>query len=266
MALQWCSLGSGSTGNATLVKAGPPASPSHVLIDCGLGLRALEAELLACGVEPTQLNALFITHEHADHVGCAANFCARHGVPLWTSHGTAAAAQLAVLGDLLNITGDGDALDFGGLSVHPFTVPHDAREPLQLKCSDGHGWLGVLTDLGHVTPHVVQQLQGCQALLLEANHDLQLLRASNYPPFLQDRVAGPLGHLSNEQSAQALTALLHPKLRLVVAGHLSQQNNRPELVIKALEPVLKLAQTLGQVGAVELRVAPVRRGASDSWC
>jgi phosphoribosyl 1,2-cyclic phosphodiesterase len=263
--LRWCSLGSGSTGNATLVKAGQPQSPSYLLIDCGLGLRDLERALLEAGVEPNQLDAIFITHEHADHVGSAASFSTRHGVPVWASHGTSAAAQLHLLGDRLHITGDGDVLDFDGLAVHPFTVPHDAREPLQLKCTDGNEWLGVLTDLGHVTPHVVGQLLGCEALLLEANHDVDLLRASRYPPFLQDRIAGTLGHLSNEQSALALTQLLHPKLRLVVAAHLSQQNNRPELALKALGDVLHQAKGAGEVADVELRVAHPRGVCSEAW-
>ncbi len=261
--LQWWSLGSGSTGNATLVKAGPSSRPTYVLIDCGLGQRALELALLEKGIEPTQLDAIFITHEHADHVGSAAGFSTRNRVPVWASHGTSAAAQLHVLGDLLHITGDGEALDFGGLAVHPFTVPHDAREPLQLKCTDGEEWLGVLTDLGHITPHVVGQLRGCEALLLEANHDADLLHSCRYPPFLKERIAGPLGHLSNEQSALALAELLHPKLRLVVAAHLSQQNNRPELVLKALGDVLDQARLAGSVGNVELCVAEPRRPGKD---
>ena len=115
------------------------------------------------------------------------------------------------------------------MQLHPFTVPHDAREPLQLRCTDGDVNLGVLTDLGHGSSHVVQALQQCHALLLECNHDPELLANSSYPGFLKKRIAGPQGHLSNEESAQLTRALVHPRLNLIVAAHLSERNNRPDL-------------------------------------
>jgi len=115
------------------------------------------------------------------------------------------------------------------LQITPFTVPHDAREPLQLRCTDGSHHLGILTDLGHGSAHVVQALQHCHALLLECNHDRELLAHSAYPPFLKKRIAGPQGHLSNEESAALAKALVHPQLNLIVAAHLSERNNRPEL-------------------------------------
>jgi phosphoribosyl 1,2-cyclic phosphodiesterase len=154
------------------------------------------------------------------------------------SQGTFAALGAPDFEGLLNVAQDMQRIAVGELELQPFTVPHDAREPLQLTCSDGAVRLGVLTDLGHATRHVLTQLQGCQALLLECNHDPGLLEASRYPPFLKQRVGGRHGHLSNADAAAVLQAVRHQGLRQVVAAHLSEQNNRPELAQAALAAVL----------------------------
>ena len=127
---------------------------------------------------------------------------------------------------------------FDALQLRPFTVPHDAREPLQLRCTDGHRHLGVITDLGHVSSHVVASLQGCHALLLEANHDPDLLQASTYPSFLKQRVAGPWGHLANHAAAELLARVKHDQLSYVLAAHLSERNNTPELARTSLSKAL----------------------------
>jgi phosphoribosyl 1,2-cyclic phosphodiesterase len=244
--LRFRSLGSGSAGNALLIEAsagpGPAQAPgapdevTRVLVECGLGQRELQARLKAAGLAPGDLHAIFITHEHSDHVGCAPLLAERLGIPLWMSHGTWQAIGEPVAGGWVRFASDGMAI---GLSehctLHPFTVPHDAREPLQLVASDGERRLGLCTDLGHASAHVVQSLQGCHALVLESNHDPDLLAASRYPAFLKRRVAGALGHLSNAAAAQLLAQLLHEDLRLVVAAHLSERNNRPELALGELQ-------------------------------
>jgi phosphoribosyl 1,2-cyclic phosphodiesterase len=127
----------------------------------------------------------------------------------------------------------------GAFSALPFTVPHDAREPLQLRCSDGAAHLGVLTDLGHASAHVLTQLAGCNALLIEANHDPAMLEASRYPAFLKRRVGGPYGHLANNATAEILRAVHHPGLSRVVAAHLSAQNNLPALAQACLAQALE---------------------------
>ena len=241
--MRFRSLGSGSSGNATVVEAGHGASVSRLLIDCGLGIRQLAERLARAGLRGEDIDAVFITHEHADHIGCAPAFARRHGIPLWMSRGTRAAIGDNVPGGsgspdgadiLLRYAADGVAVEVGALQVMPFTVPHDAREPLQLTCSDGISKLGVLTDLGHASAHVLASLQACDALLLECNHDPDLLAQSAYPPFLKARVSGRLGHLSNADAADLAHALAHPGLGPVVAAHLSAQNNRPELARAAL--------------------------------
>lgn len=232
--LRFRNLGSGSTGNVTLVESASGHQVTRLLVDCGLGLKHLDARLQRAGVSAAQIDAVFITHEHGDHIGCARQLSLREKIPVWMSQGTHTALGSPDFQGMLQYAQDGVAIDLGELEIMPFTVPHDAREPLQLSCTDGANRLGVLTDLGHATPHVLQQLAQCQALLLECNHDAELLASSAYPNFLKQRVGGRLGHLSNQDAADIARALCHPGLQHLVAAHLSQQNNQPDLARQAL--------------------------------
>ena len=235
--LRFKSLGSGSTGNATVVEA-MGLVPLRVLVDCGLGIRQLMCRLGEAGLQPEDINAVFITHEHGDHIGCARSLSLRYRIPVWMSGGTHAAIGSPDFDGLLHTARDGKTIDLGGLQLTPFTVPHDAREPMQLSCTDGSVKLGVLTDLGHATAHVLAHLQGCDAMLLECNHDTDLLMQSVYPPFLKRRVGGEYGHLSNVAAAEIASAVMHSGFKHLVAAHLSQQNNRPELAQEALATAL----------------------------
>ncbi|WP_026436350.1 MBL fold metallo-hydrolase [Acidovorax sp. JHL-9] len=236
--LRFRSLGSGSSGNATVVEAGDGSQIRRLLVDCGFGIRQLATRLGAAGLGIDQIDAIFITHEHADHVGCAKALALRHRIPVWMSDGTHAALGCPDLDGLLQVAYDMVPIDLGTLCALPFTVPHDAREPLQLRCTDGASHLGLLTDLGHASSHVLQQLQGCHALLLEANHDPGMLEASSYPAFLKRRIGGEHGHLANHAAASILTAVQHAGLNRVVAAHLSAQNNQPWLAQQALAQAL----------------------------
>jgi phosphoribosyl 1,2-cyclic phosphodiesterase len=236
--LRFRSLGSGSTGNATLVEASSEGRRSLLLIDCGFGIRQLDKRLAGAGVAASDIDAIFITHEHGDHIGCVQTLSKRERIPVWMSEGTWLATGGHDYEGRLHLARDGEHIAVGDLDVRPFTVPHDAREPLQLRCTDGARTLGVLTDLGHATPHVMAQLVGLDALLLECNHDVELLAASAYPPFLKLRVGGNYGHLSNAAAAAIARAVHHPGLRHVVGAHLSEQNNRPDLVRLALAEAL----------------------------
>ena len=227
--LRFKSLGSGSSGNATLVEA-VGTTPLRVLVDCGLGIRQLTCRLGEAGLLPEDIHAVFVTHEHGDHIGCARSLSLRYRIPVWMSCGTYTAIGSPDFDGLLRTARDGEAIDLGGLQLTPFTVPHDAREPLQLSCTDGSAKLGVLTDLGHATAHVMTHLQNCDALLLECNHDTDMLEQSAYPAFLKRRVGGQYGHLSNAAAADIARALKHNGLQHLVAAHLSAQNNRPDLV------------------------------------
>lgn len=252
--IRFKNLGSGSSGNATVVQARGGAGMSHLLVDCGLGIRELDKRLAAAGMLADQIDAIFITHEHGDHIGCARQLALRERIPVWMSEGTHAALGFPDFGGMLRIAFDGQPIDLGAMQVQPFTVPHDAREPLQLTCTDGDVRLGVLTDLGHASAHVLRQLADCATLLLECNHDEALLAASSYPPFLKRRVAGAYGHLANSAAAALAQSLLATgKLRQVMAMHLSEQNNRPELARQAL------ADALGCTAA-DIHVADAARG------
>jgi len=209
--------------------------------------------LARIGLACTDLHAVFITHEHGDHIGCATTLSRRHRLPLWMSRGTWRAIGEPALPDLIEFARDGQAIDLGELQLMPFTVAHDAQEPLQLRCTDGARHLGVLTDVGSPSAHLVQQLQACDALLLECNHDREMLATSRYPASLKARVGGRLGHLSNDSAAQILAACMHRGLSHLVAAHLSQQNNTPELVRAALAPVWGAAPD-------DIVVADQRRG------
>jgi phosphoribosyl 1,2-cyclic phosphodiesterase len=228
--LRFKNLGSGSTGNATVVEGRSGAHVRRLLIDCGFGIRQLQSRLAQANLQVDDLDAVFVTHEHSDHIGCAQAVALRYRIPVWMSAGTHAALGAPDFGDMLRIANDMVPIDLGTFEAHPFTVPHDAREPLQLRCSDGAVHLGVLTDLGHASPHVLQQISGCHALLIEANHDSAMLQSSTYPTFLKRRVSGLYGHLRNEITADILRSVRNPRLQCVVAAHLSAKNNEPTLV------------------------------------
>ena len=233
--MRFCSLGSGSAGNATLVEARSGSTSSRVLIDCGFSLRELQARLARVGLGCDDLDAVFVTHEHGDHIGCALTLARRHQLPLWMSRGTwHAIGQPELPPGLLQFARDGQAIDVGDLQLLPYTVTHDALEPLQLRLSDGALHLGVLTDAGSITPHLLASLQRCDALLLECNHDRAMLANSSYPASLKSRIGGRLGHLANDTSAQILAACLHDGLKHLVAAHLSERNNTPALARAAL--------------------------------
>jgi len=235
--LRFKSLGSGSTGNATLIESAGPR-PFRLLVDCGLGIRQLQLRLADAGLLLGDISAVFITHEHSDHVGCALTLALRHRIPVWMSRGTYVAIGEPDFDGLLRTARDGEAIAMDGLEVMPFTVPHDAREPLQLSCTDGVSKLGVLTDLGHATAHILSHLEGCHALVLECNHDTDMLTHSAYPAFLKRRVGGLYGHLSNLAAADITRQLMHHKLKHLVAAHLSAQNNRAELAQGVLAQVM----------------------------
>lgn len=236
--MRFASLGSGSRGNALLVEAGT----TRVLLDCGFGPREVAFRLGRLGLAAEDLAGILITHEHSDHVAGAFKLAARHRLTIRMTHGTFSAISpggAEVPG--VELIDSHQPLRIGDLEVHPFPVPHDAREPVQFVFSDGRHRLGVLSDLGSSTPHVERMLSGCDALVLECNHDADMLRKGGYPPHLKRRIAGRYGHLDNNASAALLAALDTSRLQHLIAAHLSQQNNTPGLARAALAGVLGCA-------------------------
>ena len=220
----FASLGSGSRGNGTLISLGGTSDelPQQLfLVDCGFTLKQTEQRLQRLGLGGGDISAIFVTHEHADHIGGVAALAHKYAIDVYTSYGT-------LKHDLKGVKAipfDGDVpFTVGGVQVNPVRVPHDAKEPTQFVFNDGQQVVGVLSDLGCVTSHVVEQFLPCTHLLLEANHDRDMLRSGSYPPRLKQRVGADFGHLSNEQSWHLLDRLAHPELN-VVLGHISEQNN-----------------------------------------
>lgn len=232
-ALCFASLGSGSKGNATLVSDGE----THVLVDCGFGLRDTERRLARFGVHPRQLAAVLVTHEHGDHIGGVGALARRHGLPVYLSPGTWLSGRLGNVPRHRLIEPQA-RFAINGLEIEPVTVPHDAREPVQFCFLAHQRRLGVLTDLGHPSEHVIEAFSGCDAMILECNHDPRMLAEGPYPPRLKRRVGGNWGHLANAQAHQLLRRVGLDRLQRIVCSHLSEQNNRPELARESLTPLL----------------------------
>ena len=231
--MRFASLGSGSKGNATLVNK----HGTYLLLDNGFSVKETELRLQRLGLDAGQLTAILVTHEHGDHIRGVGPLARKYGIPVWTSRGTASHVGLGKL-PILQFIDVHDALELDDIEVQPFPVPHDAREPCQFTFGDGAKRLGVLTDTGSTTAHIVEQLSGCDALMLECNHDVTMLANSAYPESLKARVGGRFGHLSNEQAAELLAQLDTRSLQHLVAAHLSEQNNTSALARNALSDVL----------------------------
>ena len=235
--LRFASLASGSGGNCLVADA----DGTRVLIDCGLNLTDAEKRLRRLGLEPADIDGLLITHEHGDHAHGVFDFAAAHNIVVYLTYGTMLAlkAEGRVTEGVRMVFINGRQSEaIGGMLVIPFTVPHDAREPVQFLISDGSRKLGVLTDIGAPTAHVAQTLSGLDALVLECNYDRDLLWNGGYPKWLKERIAGPFGHLDNEDSGRLLAALDCSKLKHIIGAHLSQQNNKPELARAVLARAL----------------------------
>lgn len=233
--MRFASLGSGSEGNALVVQAGRTC----VLMDCGFTLVEVGARLARLGLEIGELSGIVVTHEHGDHIAGVARLARKHGIPVWLTHGTRQ-AHLKALGDLsgLNEISPHHSFAIGELQIQPYAVPHDAVEPVQYVFGDGAKRLGVLTDAGCSTPHIEAMLSGCDALVLECNHDATMLAGGDYPYSLKQRVGGRYGHLNNAEAAALLSRLDNRRLQHIVAAHLSRKNNTRELAVAALSAAL----------------------------
>ncbi|MGZ5883604.1 MAG: MBL fold metallo-hydrolase [Burkholderiaceae bacterium] len=221
------------------------------MLDCGFGIRETERRLARLGVSPAGLSGIVVTHEHQDHVGGVFKFARRHKIPVWLSFGTYQSVQVDCQDVIFHFCRDGDQIPIGDLQLSPYTVPHDAREPVQYVASNGLHKLGVLTDAGHATTHLVAALHHCDALVLECNHDREMLANSTYPPSLKHRIGGLYGHLSNQTSSEILDALDQTRLKLVIGAHLSRQNNTPELVREAISRSVDTEKTAVMVADQE---------------
>lgn len=231
MTLRFASLASGSRGNCSLVEF----DGTLLMIDCGLTLAAAEERLAALGRDPRDVTAILVTHEHGDHVQGVGPFARRYSTPVWMTPGTASASR-GVRSPRYLSSHRGIAI--GAIAVEPYPVPHDAREPCQFAFAAGGRRLGMLTDTGFITPHICERLVGCDALAVECNHDLEMLRQGPYPESLKTRVASRYGHLNNSQTTDLLSRVRHDGLQWVIGLHLSETNNSPGQAREALAAAL----------------------------
>lgn len=233
--MRFASLGSGSEGNALVVQAGQTC----VLMDCGFSLTDTVARLARLGLAADNLSGIVVTHEHGDHIAGVARLARKHSIPVWLTHGTRQMHGKALdnLSGLTEISPH-HFFSIGELQIQPYAVPHDAAEPVQYVFSDGAKRLGVLTDTGCATPHIEAMLNGCDALVLECNHDTDMLANGAYPYSLKQRIGGRFGHLNNEDAAALLSRLDNRRLQHIVAAHLSRKNNTRELAASALSGAL----------------------------
>jgi phosphoribosyl 1,2-cyclic phosphodiesterase len=235
MTFRMAVLGSGSAGNATCIEGGG----ARVLLDAGFSCRELGARLRSVGVEPHRLDAILITHEHADHIRGAALFSQKHKVPVYCTAATFRAAgfqRAGVYGHGLYAQVEveaGTPFEIGGLSLLPFSVPHDAVDTVGYAVECGEMRFGYATDLGHDAAPVREALRDCDTLMLESNHDVEMLRRGPYPEVVKERVLGRHGHLDNETAAALLCDVATERTRRVVLAHLSRTNNLPALALRA---------------------------------
>lgn len=227
MAISFQILASGSKGNAIVVSS----SRTRILIDAGLTGKELHRRMQLADIGATEIQGVIVTHEHHDHVRGAGVFSRRYELPVYLTQGTLENLPQQV-GALAcpRVFRSGYSFHIGDLSVTPFAISHDASDPVGLTIENDGCKLGICTDLGVATQLVRKKLEGCQAMVLEANHDVDLLLDGPYPWHLKQRIRSRHGHLSNADSCELLKALLHDQLQVVVLAHLSETNNRPELV------------------------------------
>ena len=230
-----CSLGSGSSGNATLVSL----ANQLILIDCGFGVKETTRRLLSLNVQPASISAILVTHEHSDHISGVESIAAKFDIPVFMTAGTFHAwkSNRRVKPTIIC---SGEAFFLGSVRVLPVAVPHDAREPVQFVLQYEKTKIGVLTDLGKLSPFVIDAYSDCNALLVEANHDLDMLAKGPYPSYLKRRVSGEWGHLNNRQTAELIKLVNENQtIRTLVIGHISQKNNRSDIAKKELSSVIK---------------------------
>ncbi len=252
--MKFYSLASGSSGNCVCVSG----SEANILIDAGISAKRIEAGLALTGLNGAMIDALFITHEHIDHIGGVGVLIRKYGMPVYCTKGTyegilATPGVGCVPGECFRIIDDGDEIVIGDLHIFPFTISHDARQPVAYTIESCGSKLGMATDLGYYDDRILEKLQGCSGLYLEANHDVNMLMVGTYPYRTKIRIAGEKGHLSNETSAELVSRIVCDKLRCVVLAHMSKDNNYPELAYVTVKQSLLAA--LGEENLPRLEIA-----------
>ena len=233
--MRLCSIASGSSGNCIYVGS----DCAHVLIDAGISGRRVEAGLNSLELTGRDLDGILITHEHSDHIKGLGVLERKYGIPIYATGGTVdAMVRSGSLGKIpegiFREIREDEPFLIKDLVINPFTIPHDAAQPVGYRLECGEHSVGIATDLGKYNEYIIENLQNLDALLLEANHDIRMLQVGRYPYYLKQRIMGDRGHLSNENAGQLLCRLLHDNLKAVFLGHLSKENNYEELAYETV--------------------------------
>jgi phosphoribosyl 1,2-cyclic phosphodiesterase len=250
MSLRITVLGSGSTGNSTLVSDGE----TNVLIDVGLSGRETRRRLEECGVPADRISAVIISHEHVDHCRGVAAFSKGLEIPIFVTDATFEASGLCVPESRVQKIESGRSFDIHRILFTPFAIPHDAADPIALTVEKGGVKAAVVMDLGYLSNLVMERLKGCDGIILESNHDLRMLKVGPYPESLKQRIRSRLGHLSNEDVAEFLASGFDGKAHQIVLAHLSQKNNLPEIALRSAQEALERRNTLA-ANQTRLRLA-----------
>ena len=238
---RFCTLYSGSSGNSTYIGTGT----GGILVDAGVSCKALLTALSARDIRPDTIRGLFLTHEHIDHIAGLGVIARRYGIPMYATGETVdAILHTKTVGKideaLFQVIESEREFTIGDLTIEPVSISHDAADPVAYKIRQQEKNVAVMTDLGTYDDHIVEKLQNVDVLLLEANHDVRMLQAGAYPYPLKQRILGDKGHLSNERSGQLLGKVLHDHLKHIVLGHLSKENNYPELAYETVRLEVEL--------------------------
>ncbi len=241
--MRLCSIASGSSGNCIYVGS----DATHLLVDVGISGKRTENGLNSLGLTGKDLDGILITHEHADHISGLGVMARKYGVPIYATQGTINAIQnTGSLGkidaSLFHEVKEDEKLIIKDLTVNPMRISHDAAQPVAYRIAYGSKKVGICTDLGVYNDYTVECLRGMDALLIEANHDVNMLQVGPYPYYLKQRILGDRGHLSNENSGRLLSRILHDKLQTIILGHLSKDNNLPELAYEAVRMEITLGE------------------------
>ena len=255
--MRLCSIASGSSGNC--IYAGTEST--HVLVDAGISGKRVEAGLHSIGLTGHDIDGILVTHEHSDHISGLGVLCRRYHLPVYATPGTIGAIRSCssigkIPEELFCEVWADESFTIKDLTVNPMQISHDAAQPVAYRLSYGTKRAAVCTDLGTYNDYTVECLKGMDVLFLEANHDVNMLQVGSYPYYLKQRILGNRGHLSNENSGRLLSRVLHDELIAVFFGHLSHENNLPELAYETVRLEIAMGDNPYQAGDFPIRVAP----------
>lgn len=242
--MRLCSIASGSSGNCVYVGS----DTTHLLIDAGISGRRVEAGVKELGLKMNEIDGIFVTHEHADHINGLGVIARKYGIPIYATKGTIEAIKHSsavgvIEEDLFQTIRPDEKYIVKDMALYPIHTSHDAADPVAYRVSHGTQSAGIITDLGCYTDYTVECLRKLDILYLEANHDVHMLQAGPYPYYLKQRILGERGHLSNETAGKLLTRLLHDDMQAIVLGHLSKENNLPELAYESVRVEVTMSDT-----------------------